>query len=130
MSVRNPLWMFTIIIALGCIGSLFAFQKPFRQYPGVEYSSFETPADYKEPGEFSFARMMFPGGGLNDGYYPRFQGDWRQGLSLWTQDYPRADRHFSEALRRLSRISVRSVEQPVNLDENEEFDQPWLYAVQ
>ena len=25
---------------------------------------------------------------------------------------------------------MRSVEQPVNLDENEEFDQPWLYAVQ
>ncbi|MEP6714938.1 MAG: DUF4159 domain-containing protein [Terriglobia bacterium] len=122
--------MFIIIIALGGLGSLFAFQKPFRQYPGVEYSSFETPPDYKERGEFSFARMMFPGGGRNDGYYPRFQGDWRLGLSLWTQDYPRADRHFSEALRRLSRISVRSVEQPVNLDEDEEFDQPWLYAVQ
>ena len=25
---------------------------------------------------------------------------------------------------------MRSVEQPVNLDEHEEFDQPWLYAVQ
>jgi hypothetical protein len=128
VSVRVRLW--TSIIALGGLGSLLAFQKPFRQYPGVEYSSFETPADYQTPGEFAFARMMFPGGGLNDGYYPRFQGDWRQGLSLWTQDYPRADRHFSEALRRLTRISVRSVEQPVNLDENEEFDQPWLYAVQ
>ncbi len=119
-----------IAAALAGLGSLYAFQKPFRQYPGVEYSTFETPADYREPGEFIFARMMFPGGGVNDGYYPRFQGDWRQGLSLWTQDYPRADRHFSEALRRLTRIQVRSVEQPVNLDENEQFDQPWLYAVQ
>jgi hypothetical protein len=108
-----------------------AFQKPFRQYPGVEYPEFDTPADYQVPGEFIFARMMFPGGGPRiDGYYPRFQGDWRQGLSLWTQDYPRADRHFSMALRRLTRIAVRSVEQPVNLDENEQFDLPWLYAVQ
>lgn len=127
MLVRKAFWR-----ALGAVlflSSLYAFQKPFRQYPGVEYYSFETPADYKEPGEFIFARMMFPSG-ANDGYYPRFQGDWRQGLSLWTQDYPRADRHFSMALRRLTRIQVRSVEQPVNLDEGEQFDLPWLYAVQ
>jgi hypothetical protein len=55
---------------------------------------------------------------------------WRLGLSLWTQDYPRADRHFSQALRRLTRIHVRSVEQPINLDEGEAYEFPWLYAVQ
>jgi len=133
VSARNAVWLSVCaLLALGIfVGSSAAFQKPFRQYHGVEYYDFETPADYQEPGEFSFARMMFPGGGPGvDGYYPRFQGDWRQGLSLWTQDYPRADRHFSLALRRLTRIHVRSVEQPVNLDESEEFDQPWLYAVQ
>lgn len=118
-------------LALLCIGTLLAVQKPFRQYPGVEYSSFETPNDWKDPGEFIFARMMFPGGGPEiDGYYPRFQGNWREGMSLWTQDYPRADRHFALALRRLTRVHVRSVEQPVNLDENEQYDLPWLYAVQ
>jgi hypothetical protein len=118
---------------LGCtlvgIGTLYAFQKPFRQYPGVEYSRFETPPDYDEKTEFAFARLMFPGG-WNDGYRGRFDGDFRLGLSLWTQDYPRADRHFSQAVRRLTRIHIRSVEQPVNLDEDEEFDLPWLYAVQ
>jgi hypothetical protein len=129
LSARTAVWLSAC--ALISIGTLCAFQKPFRQYPGVEYPEFETPADYRQPGEFVFARMMFPGGGPRiDGYYPRFQGDWREGLSLWTQDYPRADRHFSLALRRLTRIEVRSVEQPVNLDENEEFDLPWLYAVQ
>lgn len=129
LAVRNALIL--TLCALLFLGTLCAFQKPFRQYPGVEYTSFETPADWKEPGEFIFARMMFPGGGPRvDGYYPRFQGDWREGLSLWTQDYPRADRHFSLALRRLTRIQVRSVEQPVNLDESEQYDLPWLYAVQ
>ena len=34
------------------------------------------------------------------------------------------------AVKRLTRIATRTVEQPVNLDENEEFDLPWLYAVQ
>jgi len=108
---------------------LYAFQHPFRQYPGVEYRHFELTPDWHEKTEFAFARLMFPPG-ANDGYRGRFDGDWRLGLSLWTQDYPRADRHFSQALRRLTRIHVRSVEQPVNLDEDEEFDWPWLYAVQ
>ena len=114
---------------LACFGTVYAFQKPFRQYHGVEYYSFETPPDADEKTEFQFARLMFPGG-WNDGYRGRFDGDFRLGLSLWTQDYPRADRHFSQAVKRLTRIHVRSVEQPVNLDEDEEFDQPWLYAVQ
>ena len=114
------------------LGLLQAFQKPFRQYAGVEYSlgSIPLPADYNAPSDFVFARLMYPNGGPMDGYYPRFQGDWREGLSLWTQDYPRADRHFLEAVRRLSRIQARSVEQPVNLDEHEEYDLPFLYAVQ
>jgi hypothetical protein len=117
--------------ALACFSTVYAFQKPFRQYPGVEYGSFETPADATEKTEFQFARMMFPGG-WNDGYAStgRFTGDYRLGLSLWTQDYPRADRHFLQAVKRLTRINARSSEQPVNLDEDEEYDQPWLYAVQ
>jgi hypothetical protein len=127
MTLRQTGW--TIVTALVCAGGVFAFQKPFRQYPGVEYFRFETPADASVPGEWTFARMMFPGG-WNDGYRGRFDGDWRLGNTLWTQDYPRADRHFSEAVRRLTRISTRSAEQPVNLDEGEEFDLPWLYAVQ
>ena len=55
--------------------------------------------------------------------------NWRDGGTSWTQDYPRADRHFALALRRLSRIHVRSVEQPVNLDEgNDVYNWPWLCA--
>lgn len=124
MSFRKAFW------PLACgLTVLSAFQHPFRQYPGVEYPEFELPAGWQEKTEFAFARLMYPPG-PNDGYRGRFDGDWRLGLSLWTQDYPRADRHFSLALRRLSRIHVRSVEQPVNLDEGEQYDWPWLYAVQ
>ncbi|SPF45800.1 conserved hypothetical protein [Candidatus Sulfopaludibacter sp. SbA4] len=43
---------------------------------------------------------------------------------------PRADRHFVQAVRRLTRLHVRSVEQPVNLDDGAVYDWPWLYAVQ
>ena len=128
MSVRKA------FCAAGCglafLGALYAFQRPFHQFPGTEYTNFEVPPDWRVPGEWVFARLMFPPGPL-DGYYPRFQGDYRNGLSLWTQDYPRADRHFSQALRRLTRIQVRSVEQPVDVEDGDEvYNYPWLYAVQ
>lgn len=121
--------------ATALLTTLHAFQpRPFHEYPGVEYSLGEIPLppDWNQPAEFAFARLMFPGG-WNDGYCStgRFCGDFRLGLSLWTQDYPRADRHFLGAVRRLTRIDTRSVEQVVNLEDGDEaYNWPWLYAVQ
>jgi hypothetical protein len=117
--------------AFACLGGLYAFQRPFREFPAVEYNDFPTPPDWNEKTEWVFSRLMYPPGPL-DGYSRtgRFTGDFRLGLSLWTQDYPRADRHFVLALRRLTRIHVRSVEQPVLLEDGDAYDWPWLYAVQ
>jgi hypothetical protein len=129
MSLRNAL--LGLAGALALVSALYAFQRPFRQYPGVEYTNFELPPDWQEKAEWAFARLMYPqgGGGFGVGRYRG--GDWREGYSMWTQDYPRADRHFSAAVRRLTRIHVRSVEQPVNLDDGDDvYNWPWLYAVQ
>jgi hypothetical protein len=117
--------------ALLFLGALHAFQKPWREYPAVEYNNFPLPPDHNVPSEWVFARLMFPGGPL-DGYYPRFQGDYRLGLSLWTQDYPRADRHLARAIRRLTRIDAGSTERVVSLDGDDDdvFNWPWMYAVQ
>ena len=105
-----------------------AFQLAFREYPAIEYNNFPLPADYQEKTEFAFARLMYP-----PAPYARFDRAgkyWAQGMSSWTQDYPRADRHFLQAVRRLTRIHSRSVEQPVNLDDGDDvFNWPWLYAV-
>ena len=88
------------------------------------------PPDYQEKTEWTFARLMFPPG-WNNGYEGRDNPAWWEGTSLWSQDFPRADRHFSEAVRRLTRVSTRSVEQLVNLDEGDDvYNWPWLYAVQ
>jgi hypothetical protein len=120
----------------GIAGALFASQlPPFREYPGVEYQLGEIPLppDYQEKTEWTFARLMYPqtaGGYGRRGYGGRGGGYWTEGNTMWTQDYPRADRHFSEALRRLTRIHGRSVEQPINLNDNAVYDWPWLYAVQ
>ena len=131
MGLRATVWLLGLMVV--AIGALYGFQRPFRQYPGVEYDNFPLPADYQTPSEFVFARLMYPTTrrGIGGGYGFRGSGDWREGFSIWTQDYPRADRHFSEAVRRLTRINIRSVEQPVNLDDGDDaFNYPWLYAVQ
>jgi Domain of unknown function (DUF4159) len=123
-------------LGVALAGTLFAFQLPFREFPGVEYQvgSIPLPPDWQEKTEWAFARLMYPpapGGRYSRGYgYGRWGGRWNEGNTIWTQDYPRADRHFVQAVRRLTRLQVRSVEQPVNLDEGAVYDWPWLYAVQ
>lgn len=125
-----------------CIGTAYALggghppdsslPRPFQEFGGIEYrvGSIPLPPDYQDKTEWTFARLMYPGG-WNDGYAGREDPDWREGFCLWTQDFPRADRHFSEAVRRLTRINVRSVEQAVNLDDDDQvYNWPWLYAVQ
>jgi hypothetical protein len=129
------------LVAAGTIflGVSLAFQEhvhTWREYPGVEYNTFPTPADYQEKTEWVFARLMYPpfggfGGRYHFGRGNRFdRWDWTQGVSSWTTDYPRSDRHLNLALRRLTRIHVRSVEQPINLDDGDQYDWPWLYAVE
>ena len=104
-------------------GIAFAAPKPFRQYPGVEYDEFELPADYQKPGEWVYARLMYPTIGWGS--------EWLYGGTAWTIDYPRADRHVAEMVRRLTVIDARSVEQPVNLEDGDDvFYWPWLYAVE
>src|ERR1035437_1950472 len=131
MSSKKP-WMLAGGV-LVFFGGLFAFQRPFREYPGIEYNDFPLPADWQRPAEFTFARLMYPPfrgqGGLGFGGFTANR--WQEGLSMWTQDYPRADRHFLQALRRLTRIDARSVEQPVNLDDDYDvYNFPFLYGVQ
>ena len=113
--------------------SVAAFQKPFREYPGREYGDFPLPRDYMQQGEWVFARLMYPaayGGGRGFGRFGGGGGNYKQGYSSWTTDYPRSDRHFVEAMKRLTRVNARSVEQPVDLDDGEVSDWPFLYGVE
>jgi hypothetical protein len=120
------------LVSLGgllLLTALYAAQKPWREYPGLEYENYPIPPDFQEKAEWAFARLMYPPvspwrGGFN------FAGDWREGGTNWTMDYPRSDRHLSAALRRLTRIQVRSVEQPLNLEDGDVYDWPWLYGVE
>lgn len=122
---------------IGCsllvLTTLYGFQQPFRVYPSMEpWDDVDLPSDYQDKSEWVFARLMYPP--HPNAMFARYSrrggmADWRQGGTSWTQDYPRADRHFIQAVRRLTRVNARSVEQPVNLDDGDDvYNWPWLCA--
>ena len=130
MRTRRSRYLALVAGGLACLGTLHSFQRPFVAYPGVEHEELPLPADASRPAEWTFARLMFPPG-WNDGYAGRFDGDYHRGLSLWTQDYPIADRFFSMAVARLTRIHARPAEQVIDLEAGDDvYNWPWLYAVQ
>src|SRR6266436_2930765 len=129
MVFRRTFWRLSSGIVL--LTTLYAFQRPFRVYPSMEpYDDIQLPPDWQEKAEWVQSRLMYPQ--HPNALFARYRYgpmDWREGGTSWTQDYPRADRHFATALRRLTRVHVRSVEQPVNLDDGDDvFNWPWIYA--
>src|SRR5260370_37946153 len=111
------------LVRLSAWGVLRA-QKPFKEYPAIEYEDFPLPPDWNKPAEWTRARLRYPDitGYPNRSFYRSFAG-------FWTMDYPRSDRHLLEGVRRLTRINTRSVEQVVSLDGTEEvFNCPTLYC--
>lgn len=121
-----------VLAAVGLIASLTASaQEPFRQLIPLEggwRQDFVLPPDYDVPGEFVVGRLMFPqilrGNVLGAG-----RGDWTVGGTAWAVDYPVGDRTFAALLRRLTTIGVRSVEQPVNLDQGDDvFYWPFMIS--
>ncbi len=101
-------------------------EREFRVYRSLEaQADVDLPPDYQVPGEFVVGRLMFPS--ARNFRWFGFGSDWTQGGTAWAVDYPRADRTFARLLRRLTRVNVRSVEQPVNLDDGDDvFDWPFL----
>lgn len=117
----------------GAVAVLEAYQMPWRSYDSMEpHDNVQLPHDWDEKTEWVFGRLMYPN--HPNSMFGRFRrgggrAHWLEGASSWTQDYPRADRHFAQALRRLTRIHTRSVEQPVNLDDGDDvYNWPFLFA--
>ncbi len=116
-----------VLIALmatwGVLRAQFQLPRPFQEYPGYEYNNFPVPSDYMDKHEWTRARLRYTPfinvHGVPDGY------------NRWTVDYPRSDRHLLEGVRRLTRIDSKSVEQPVDLDgEDDVYNWPMMYAVE
>jgi len=76
------------------------------------------PPDAWEETEFAFARLR---------YRSPYDG-WRS-RGRWGTDANKSERQFIMGLRRLTRIHARSVEQIVDVDSDEIYEWPWIYAV-
>ncbi len=75
------------------------------------------------PGEFHFARMVYTDRPRYGGFRRGFGRGW------WRQDWPRAEEHFLEVVKRLTRIDVGEPDF-VRLTDDDLFTHPWLYATQ
>lgn len=94
-------------------------QRGFRSRFGDEDNPAPIPPDATEKTEYVFGRLRY--GSYGGGY---------RGRGSWGTDYPKADRQFLQGVRRLSRVHTRSMEQVVDIDSDEIYNYPWLYAVE
>ena len=118
MSLKQAMMIVLVAVLAGtvfCVG-LYAFQRTANW--GYQ------PIESHEKAEFYWSRLSYTTTYMSY----EFSGSGRRGS--WSQDYPKADRQFLIAMKRLTRIQGRPVEQVVNLDSDEIFDYPWIYAVQ
>jgi Domain of unknown function (DUF4159) len=110
---------------MAAVGSLLAFQFQRGRFPqfdreGGPFGSIPTEQSHEKT-EFGWSRLQYDSA--------RFNGFRGYGAN-WSRDYPKADRQFLLALRRLTRIDARSTEQVVDLNSDEIYNWPWVYAVQ
>jgi len=119
-----------LALPLALASGVVAFQSgrsPWFERQNPSYSYDYGPSDGKERAEFYWSRLRY--NARTDSYGGGFGYGYGFGYS-WSRDYPKADRQFLMALRRLTRIQARSTEQVVDLDSDEIFNYPWVYAVQ
>jgi hypothetical protein len=84
------------------------------------------PSQSTEKAEFAWSRLSYAASLGGRGY-----GSFGYGrYATWSRDYPKADRQFLMALNRLTRVQGRSTEQVVDLDSDDIFNYPFVYAVQ
>lgn len=92
----------------------------WAQYEAEMQNPVDDPPDAAEKAEFAFARLRYRSPRDGRGWYRR---------SRWGIDANKSDRLFIQSLRRLTRIHSRSIEEIVDIDSDEIFEWPWLYAV-
>lgn len=74
--------------------------------------------------EYAFARMYYTSGNEYTGGYGY------KNANTWRIDWPDAEHHFLQGLRRLTRIDATAEGRMVSLLDDSVFDFPWLYAIE
>src|SRR5712691_4553642 len=111
------------LLLLGTGSGLLALQQDDGFYGSSRTARTYSSQGENEKAEYYWSRLRYSSARGGFGGYGYFRG-------RWSQDYPKADRQFLMALRRLTRIQTRSTEQVVDLESDEIYNYPWVYAVQ
>jgi len=93
-------------------------QRRWQKYEYEMQDPVDDPPDAWVEREFVFARLRY-----------RSIFDGRFGRARWGTDTNKSDRLFMTALRRLSRVDTRSVEEVLDVGEDQMFNFPFMYAV-
>ncbi len=109
------------LMLISLLGAALALQNTFRTFPGEEDDPAPIPPNPYQKTEWAFARLRYRTATQYYGFRRMFS---------WGTDYPKADRQFIQGVRRLTRIQARSTEQVVELNSDEIYNWPWIYAVE
>src|SRR6202049_5125716 len=110
-------------LLLGLSTGLLALQVGgFQRFQSPPRGCYGSPGDAKH--EFAWSRLRYASLGGSFGGFGFGRG------GAWSRDYPKADITFLAALRRLTRVDARSYQQVVDLESDDIFNYPFVYAVQ
>src|SRR6266700_2789005 len=106
-----------ILALLLAAAALLIGQQTFRQNRWARYEHemqdpIDDPPDAWDQTEFAFARLRYRS--PRDAYFRRF--------ARWGTDANKSERLFMKAIRRLTRVHTRSVEEIVDIDSDEVFN--------
>jgi hypothetical protein len=117
MTVRQAwAWMLVLASAAALLAAP-AVGNRWSRYEHEMQDPVDDPADANEKTEFAFARLRYRSN--RDGW----------GYARWGIDCNRSDRQFITGLKRLTRVHARSIEEIIDVESDEIFNWPWLFAV-
>ncbi len=130
MAWRRIYWLIPVILAVAGAAGWAAQQergeRRWAQYESEMQDPIPDPADAWENTEFAIGRLRFRSPLDRSRDFGNFRGFGRR---RWGIDANKGDRVFSQILRRLTRVHVRSVEQIVDINSDDLYDWPWLLAI-
>jgi hypothetical protein len=115
MTARHFLYALMLMAAFAA--AVYPFQNRWARYEREMQDPVDDPPDALDKTEFAFGRLRYRS--------PR-DGRFR---ARWGTDANKGERLFMQALRRLSRVNVRSIEEIVDVDSDEIYNWPFMYAV-
>ena len=116
-----------LVLLMGAGTGLLALQRggyaQEDQYGNAREAFTGGADDPNAKSEYSWSRLRYTTAGRSSGGYGYYGG------GNWSRDYPKADRQFLIALRRLTRIQARPTEQVVDLDKLDATGSPEIYQL-